>query len=302
MGTLYYWLYYKWQTNTFSALFLPLCDPVKFSFCIVKFDVGIGVQRDADIRVTHDILQGFGIHAALCHVGAEGMAAHMGCDLGKLHLVNAVVFLQNMLEVMFPVEGDHGHVILVQKQETSIPIDHRLFEQLLPARDDPAEAVHHFIAHGDEPFTVLGFGVLDDIGHVPCTLQLVIHPDSLVLEVDVRNGQSAEFRYTQARIEQDVDPVIVLAKVLVLLDKLQEGPFLGSGDGFSGDTVIDDHRSQLKLEGIFADQIVLPRHLKGRAHHATDGMNGTVISSNNHSCAALSILSAKDLHSYKTHG
>jgi hypothetical protein len=31
-------------------------------------------------------------------------------------------------------------------------------------------------------------------------------------------------------------------------------------------------------------------------------MNGTVISSNNHSCAALSILSAKDLHSYKTHG
>ena len=128
MDTVYYWLYYKWQTNTFSALFLPLRDPVKFRFCIVKFDVGIGVQRDADICVTHDILQGFGIHTAPCHVGAEGMAAHMGRDFGKLNLVNAVVFLQNMLEVMFPMEGDHRHIVLVQEQETRIPIDHRLFE------------------------------------------------------------------------------------------------------------------------------------------------------------------------------
>ena len=170
MDTVYYWLYYKWQTNTFSALFLPLRDPVKFRFCIVKFDVGIGVQRDADICVTHDILQGFGIHTAPCHVGAEGMAAHMGRDFGKLNFVNAVVFLQNMLEVMFPVEGDHGHVILVQKQETSIPIDHRLFEQLLPARDDPTETSHHFVAHRHIPLTAFGLGFLDDIGHVPGAL------------------------------------------------------------------------------------------------------------------------------------
>ena len=40
----------------FFALFLPLCDPVKFRLCVVKFDMGIGVQRDADIRMTHDIL------------------------------------------------------------------------------------------------------------------------------------------------------------------------------------------------------------------------------------------------------
>ena len=83
MDTVYYWLYYKWQTNTISALFLPLRDPVKFRFCIVKFDMGIGVQRNADIRVTHDILQGFGIHAALCHIGAKGMAAHMGVIFGS---------------------------------------------------------------------------------------------------------------------------------------------------------------------------------------------------------------------------
>ena len=81
MDTVYYWLYYKWQTNTFSALFLPFCDPVKFRFCIVKFDVGIGVLRDADIRMTHDILQVFGIHTALCHVGTENPYTHRSSAL-----------------------------------------------------------------------------------------------------------------------------------------------------------------------------------------------------------------------------
>ena len=302
MGTVYYWLYYKWQTNTFSALFLPLRDPVKFRFRIVKFDVGIGVQRDADIRVTHDILQGFGIHAAARHVGAEGMATYMGRDFRKLNFVNAVVFLQNMLEVMLPMEGDHRHIVLVQEQKAGVAVDHRFFKQLLTVIDNPAEAGHDFITHGDEPLAVLGFGVLDDIGHVPGMLQLVIHPDPLVLKVNVRNGQSAEFRYTQARIEQDVDPIVILTEVLVLLYEFQKGPLLGSGDGFPCDTVIDHHCCQRELKWVLADQIVLPRHLKGRAHHATDGMNGTVVSSNNHSCVALSILSAKDLHSYKIHG
>ena len=281
---------------------LPFCDPVKFRFRIVKFDVGIGVQRDADIRMTHDILQGFGVHTALCHVGAEGMAAHMGRDFRKLNFVNAVVFLQNMLEVMLPMEGDHRHVVLVQEQKICIPIDHRLVEQLLATCDDPAKAGHHFVAHRHIPLTAFGLGFFDDIGHVPGALQLVIHPDPLVLEVDVRDDQSAEFRYTQACIEQDVDPIVILTEVLVLLYEFQKGPLLGSGDGFPCDTVIDHHCCQRELKWVLADQIVLPRHLKGRAHHATDGMNGTVISSNNHSCAALSILSAKDLHSYKTHG
>ena len=302
MDTVYYWLYYKWQTNTFSALFLPLCDPVKFRFRIVKFDMGIGVQRDADIRMTHDILQGFGVHTALGHVGAEGMAAYMGRDLRKLNFVNAVVFLQNMLEVMLPMEGDHGHIIFVQKQKAGVSVDHRLFEQLFPIVDDPAEACHHFVAHRDKPFAAFGLSVLNDIGHVPGALQLVIHPDPLVLEVDVRDDQSAEFRYTQACIEQDVDPIVILTEVLVLLNELQEGSFLGSGDGFPCDTVIDHHRCQLELKRVLADQIVLPRHLKGRSDHTTHRMDGTVVSSNNHSCVALSILSAKDLHSYKIHG
>ena len=56
------------------------------------------------------------------------------------------------------------------EQKTRIPIDHRLFESLLAARDDPAKAGHDFVAHGDEPLTAFGFGFFDDIGHVPGAL------------------------------------------------------------------------------------------------------------------------------------
>lgn len=77
----------------FFGAFLSLHHPVKFHLGILKFHMGIGVQRDADIRVTHDILQGFGIHAALCHIGAESMAAHMRGDFRKLNFINAVVLV-----------------------------------------------------------------------------------------------------------------------------------------------------------------------------------------------------------------
>ena len=56
---------------------------IKFCLGIVKSQVGVGVQRDADIRVTHDVLRGFRAHSTLCHVGAEGMSAYVGCDLCK---------------------------------------------------------------------------------------------------------------------------------------------------------------------------------------------------------------------------
>ena len=80
----------------------------------------VDVQCDTDIRVTHDVLQGLRAHAALCHVGTEGVAAYMGCDLWKLNLINAIILVQDMLEIMLPVEGDHRHPVLVQKEKTDI--------------------------------------------------------------------------------------------------------------------------------------------------------------------------------------
>ena len=83
MDTVYYWLYYKRQTNTFLCPFSDFHNPVKFLLSILNFQMRVGVQSNADIRMPHDILQRFGVHTALCHIGAEGMPEHMGCDLGQ---------------------------------------------------------------------------------------------------------------------------------------------------------------------------------------------------------------------------
>ena len=64
-------------TNGLSAGY-----PQEFLLRIIELNVRVGVQRHADIAVTHDILQRLGIHTGLCHIGAEGMPTHMRGDLG----------------------------------------------------------------------------------------------------------------------------------------------------------------------------------------------------------------------------
>ena len=85
-------------TNGLSAGY-----PQEFLLRIIELNVGVGVQRHTDIAVTHDILQRLGIHPRLCHVGAESMPTHMGCDLGQLHTVGLVVLGNHMLHVLLPV-------------------------------------------------------------------------------------------------------------------------------------------------------------------------------------------------------
>ena len=65
--------------------------------------MGVDVQRHADVRMPHDILQRFGVHTALCHIGAEGMSAHMGRDLRKLYFVDFIVLGADMLTLREPL-------------------------------------------------------------------------------------------------------------------------------------------------------------------------------------------------------
>ena len=166
--------------------------------------------------MSHNVLQGFRVHSALCHVGAESMPAHMRCNFRKLYSVDAVVLVADMLKVMFPVKADHRHIVFVQKQETGVSVDHRLFGRLFPIVHHSAETRHNLVAHRDEPLATLGLGILDDVLHIPGALQLMVYPDSLVLEIDVREGQSAELRHTKSGVEQNVDAIVVLAIMLVL--------------------------------------------------------------------------------------
>ena len=84
----------------------------------------ISVQRHANIRVPHNLLQRLRVHARLCHIGTKSMTADMRCHLWHFGFVYFIIFLTDMLEILFPVQGDHWHSIFVQIQKAHFPVYH----------------------------------------------------------------------------------------------------------------------------------------------------------------------------------
>ena len=101
-------------TNGLSAGY-----PQEFLLRIIEPHVCVGVQRHADITVTHDILQCLGIHPGLCPVGTESVPTYMGCDLRALHTIGLVVLGNHMLHVLLPVKRHHRHIVLVHSRRCS---------------------------------------------------------------------------------------------------------------------------------------------------------------------------------------
>ena len=71
--------------------FSGLRQPEHFCLCIIKLHMSVNIQRHADVRTTHDVLEGLWVHAGLRHVGAEGMSAYMRRHFGHLDAVDPVV-------------------------------------------------------------------------------------------------------------------------------------------------------------------------------------------------------------------
>ena len=75
--------------------------------------MGVSVQGYTDVCVTHDILQGFRIHTGFCHIRAKGVPAYMRGNFRHLDTVNFIVFLNDMLQILLPMKGNHRHPILI---------------------------------------------------------------------------------------------------------------------------------------------------------------------------------------------
>ena len=163
--------------------------------------MGVGVQRDANIRVAHEILQRLGVHTALCHVGTKCVPANVRGDFGHLHLIDAVVLLADVLEVMLPMKRHHRFAVLVQVQKAAPAVDHRLSLGLWPVGNNPLESLVHIICHGDFPCSARSFRVLDDILHVPFALKLVVDTDFSVLHIQISQRQSNKFRDAKSSLE-----------------------------------------------------------------------------------------------------
>ena len=62
------------------------------------------------------------------------------------------------------------------------------------------------------------------------SLQLLVYIDGLGIKVYVLDGQTAKFRYSHPRMEQDIDDLIIFAVADVVLDKLKEASHLFPGN------------------------------------------------------------------------
>lgn len=65
-------------------LLLGIYHPFHLCFHVIVLHMSVSIQGDANVRVSHQILQSFGIHTAFGHVGTKRMSANMRCDVGQL--------------------------------------------------------------------------------------------------------------------------------------------------------------------------------------------------------------------------
>ena len=259
----------------FHLLLLPGLDEFYFFLGIVEFDVGVHIEGDGYIAVAHQVLQDLGAHPGQGHVGAVGVTAHVRGDLRQLVLVGAVVFLQDMLEILLPVQGHPGKAPVIIEKELPHPVDDGFHLWRPPLLEDRHKAPVHLIRHGQQPGPGLGFGGQDVVLPVGF-LELLVHVDGPFFQVDVVHRQCAEFRNPQPGMEQDVDPFVVSFEVFVLPDEFQENPHIPFGKGLPTYAVVDQHILHLEIEGIPPEDFIIHGHLKGRPHYTPDAVDGTV--------------------------
>ena len=132
--------------------------------------MGVSVQGYTDVCVTHDILQGFRIHPGFCHIRAKGVPAYMRGNFRHLDTVNFIVFLNNMLQILFPVKGNHRHIVFIQKQESCISFHHRFNFWCLAVGNDSAKTRCDSFRHRHIADAFICFWFFNYILHLCSTL------------------------------------------------------------------------------------------------------------------------------------
>ena len=252
---------------------LGFLHAAKFLGGVFQSQVSIGVERDADVAVAHQVLQRLRIHPGLGLIAAVSVATDVRGDVGHLNPVDIVVALDHMVETVLPVHRHFRQAVLVQKQKAAVPVDHALDPGGRPVLDDGAEALLDVGRHRELARSGVGLGLLNHERHIRAPLELVINIDQVMLKVDIADCQPAELRYAHAGMEQDINDLIVFAVAVVVMDEFQELLHLVPGDGFSGYTVVYHHPCKLKAEGVLVEQVIIDGHLESRSKDPAHGLD-----------------------------
>ena len=83
-----------------------------------------------------------------------------------LDAVDFIILLDNMLHVLLPMKGYHGHIVLVQKQKTNVSINHGFRFGDHTVGDDPAETGCYLLGHRNIADATFCLRLLDHILHL----------------------------------------------------------------------------------------------------------------------------------------
>ena len=106
----------------FSPYFLHIFHFLQLISSIFQSPMGIGVHCNTDVRMSHQVLQSFGIHARLRHIGTVGVSTYMRCDVRHLHSVNIIITLYHVIESMLPVHCYFWISVLVKNRTPYAPL------------------------------------------------------------------------------------------------------------------------------------------------------------------------------------
>ena len=70
---------------------LDFCYSKQLCLCVIELHMGVNIQRYADVRMTHDILQRLWIHSGFRHIGTKSVSAYMRCNVWHLYSVNIII-------------------------------------------------------------------------------------------------------------------------------------------------------------------------------------------------------------------
>ena len=106
----------------------------------------------------------------------------------------------------------------------------------------------------------------------------MVNVDLPIFHIHIRQRQTHKLGNPKPGLEQNIDTIIVFAKMLVTRHKFKKRSFLLSGNRFPCHAVVDYDGGKLKFKWILAYQIIIDGHLKGWSDNPPDRMNGAVTS------------------------
>ena len=98
------------------------------------------------------------LQSTFLHCLSPPVAAYTQRDVRHLHPVDIFIPLYHVAELVFSVHCHQRVAVLIQKQETFVPVHHLFIPGRLPVLNDALKAPRHIIRHENLPCACIGLG------------------------------------------------------------------------------------------------------------------------------------------------